>query len=96
MKLYNAKDKSLEISLKERTDHYKRPTVTMTAESSTTTMKTRRQYDSIFKILRKKTTLFNQKSIPCETCGRHGDALPELQQRKTCCSAAEVYPADIF
>lgn len=97
MKLHNAKDKSFEISLKERTDHHKRPTVTMTAEYSSTNMKTIRQNDCIFKIPRgEKKTLFNQKSVPCETCGKYGDALPDLLQRKTCSSAPEVYPADIF
>lgn len=55
-------------------------------------MKAKRQYNIIFKIWREKN--FNQHLAPCETCGKHGDALPDPLQRKLAAQLQDVWLAD--
>lgn len=54
-------------------------------ETNSTTMKAKRQYNIIFKVWRENN--FNPNFVLCETC-KHGDALPDPLQRKTCWSVA--------
>jgi len=77
LKTVQRKDRSTKTTITKKTNR--------TIESSMI-MKARRQYNIISKIWREKN--FNQNFAPCETCGKHGDALPDPLQKKTYCSVA--------
>lgn len=88
MKLQNTKDKNLESSLRERTDHLKKDQQLKWQQSSQ--QQQWKPEDSIILSLkyREKKTFQPKFCSLWNCCGRHGDALPSPLQRKTCCSAA--------